>query len=194
MQRGEGGFTLLEMLVVLAVFGLLMVAITQAMRFAGTSRMMAAREEGWIGSIEPADRALRAMIGQMSPGDAAQTDPPMLGTPERMDFRTELADPTAPLGLAQLRVTLRHEGGALVALTAPAPHAHWIGPPPPAQRSVLIERLARVEFAYWDGGQWLTRWDKSELPRLVRVRVVFPPGDPRHWPDVIAAPVRQLSN
>jgi len=29
------------------------------------------------------------------------------------------------------------------------------------------------------------------LPRLIRVRLEFPPNDPRHWPDIIASPMRE---
>jgi hypothetical protein len=70
-------------------------------------------------------------------------------------------------------------------------------PNPEGQRGmqeVLIENISRIEWNYFDApcgatGAWRDTWqDRHELPALVRARVVFPPGDPRQWPDLIVAP------
>jgi general secretion pathway protein J len=62
------------------------------------------------------------------------------------------------------------------------------------EREVLVENVARAEWDYFDvpcgaPAAWRTTWQgRHELPALVRVRVVFPEGDPRQWPDLIVAP------
>jgi general secretion pathway protein J len=187
----RNGFTLLEMLVVLAVFGLLMVTVTEAMRFAGTASQMSGKATGWIGQIEPADRALRQMIEQIRPRAEDDTNPPLDGTAGSMSFRTELSDPSLALGHSQARVMLRIEAGRLIAQTQPAPNATRIGAPPPVHVTVLVDRLANVRFAYWDGAHWHDEWAQDSLPQLIRIRLRFPQDDPRHWPDIIASPLRE---
>jgi len=191
-MRRDQGFTLLEMLVVLAVFGLLMVAVTEGMRFAGRTSQVADQSLTWVNQMEPADRSLRAMIEQIRPQETLETDPALVGGPQSMSFRTELSDPTLALGHAQAVILLRFEGrDRLVARSQPAPHAIWIGPPPPTRETVLVDRLDGGSFAYWDGSHWLDSWNRDGLPHLIRIRLEFPQGDGRHWPDIIASPMRE---
>jgi len=188
----RNGFTLLEMLVVLAVFGLLMLTVTEGMRFAGRASEIAGQSLAWTEQIEPADRSLRAMLEQIRPQGALETNPALVGSADTMSFQAEISDPSLELGHAQANVELAFEGGdRLAARTQPAPHATWIGPPAPVRSTVLVDRLAGGSFAYWDGAHWLDRWDQDGLPRLIRVRLEFPPNDPRHWPDIIASPMRE---
>ena len=190
MQRN--GFTLLEMLVVLAVFGLLMVTVTEGMRFAGQASQIATKTLDWNNQIEPADRALRSMIEQIRPQGTLETNPALTGGPDQMAFLTELSDPSLALGHAQALIDLRFDASQnLVARSQPSPHATWIGPPAPVRKTVLVDRLAGGSFAYWDGSHWLSQWNQDGLPRLVRIRLRFPAGDARHWPDIIAAPLRE---
>jgi len=192
----RNGFTLLEMLVVLAVFGLLMVAITEGMRFAGTASQLAAKSLAWTNQIEPADRALRTMLEQIRPQETLETTAALDSTADSMSFRGEIYDPSLALGHAQVNVTLNLSGDeadekSLVVTTQPSPHAQWIGPAPPVRKTVLLDRLAGCEFAYWDGAHWLDQWHQDGLPQLIRVRLLFPDGDSRHWPDIIASPMRE---
>jgi general secretion pathway protein J len=64
-----------------------------------------------------------------------------------------------------------------------------------SSRSVLLHAIAAVDFAYygrWEEGrlpQWHGDWDdRRGLPELVRLRVNFPAGDGRAWPDLFIAP------
>jgi general secretion pathway protein J len=56
---------------------------------------------------------------------------------------------------------------------------------------VLIARIAGVEWSYLDvagGDSWRAAWTGRRVPALVRLRVQFPPGDLRRWPDMVVAP------
>jgi general secretion pathway protein J len=63
-----------------------------------------------------------------------------------------------------------------------------------SEERVLIERVASLEIGYFGPENpnatavWWQQWQQQRaLPRLVRVRVGFPPGDPRIWPELIIA-------
>lgn len=87
---------------------------------------------------------------------------------------------------------MRLVGRRLTVLTAPYIHAELFGAPPAAEPIVLADRVARLDLAYAArGGPWVETWTADTLPALVRVTVVFPPGDARHWPPIIAATARE---
>ena len=69
------------------------------------------------------------------------------------------------------------------------------GDKPASTRSRLIANVESVELAYFGKDRsdkapvWHDQWkDQIALPQLVRVRVRFPSGDPRPWPDLVVAP------
>ena len=190
-MKRRNGFTLLEMIVVLAVFALLMVALTEGMRFAGQASQVGEKTLDWANQIEPADRALRAMIEQIRPPGVLESAPPLDGGSQSMSFKSELANPSAGLGHAQAAVDLSFEDHRLIARSQPAPHAQWLGASPPVRETVLVDRLDGVDFAYWNGSNWAGDWHQDALPVLIRIRLEFPAGDARHWPDIIASPMRE---
>ena len=58
---------------------------------------------------------------------------------------------------------------------------------------MLLTGVARLEFSYLQpaGGAaegWAEQWTEPYLPRLVRIHLAFPPGDPRQWADILAEP------
>ena len=61
----------------------------------------------------------------------------------------------------------------------------------------LMENVTFVELAYYGApdarrpAQWWDSWDGTQtLPTLVRLRLAFPQGDRRRWPDLIVRLVR----
>lgn len=65
------------------------------------------------------------------------------------------------------------------------------------KQAVLIEGIADVRISYFGQSQsaeepprWHDRWEAMPLPpALVSVRIAFPPGDRRFWPDLVVAPM-----
>ena len=101
------GFTLLELLVAVAVFGLLLAGLTQ-----GTLYVLRARqnEDGTFLAAAKSGtvyRVLRQMIAVMDPGDSL-TLPPFVGGRDKVEFVTVLPD--VAVGLPVRRV----EAGLLV--------------------------------------------------------------------------------
>jgi general secretion pathway protein J len=187
------GFTLLEVLVALAVLGFLMLGLSQGLRFGLTAWDSQARLLGRSGDLDVADRTLRRIVTQLVPTDDPQ-NPGLRGAAHSLEAVTVLPV-TAALPTRQASIALGVDrAGRLVLRWTPYLHARRLGPPPPASESELLRNLARIELGYWSteaGGAWLSTWTRMELPALVRIRLVFARGDPRRWPDIVAAPMRE---
>jgi general secretion pathway protein J len=185
--RRAAGFTLLEILVVLVVLGLLVATLARGVDFGlnawGRQTLaLAAR-----GELETVDRALRRLIEHMDPG-AAGWPATVAGGPHTLAFATDL--PAAPARQAEVALGVDRAHRLVL---------HWhprLAVAAAEQATTLLEGVERLELRYWrpggpgGGGAWLDAWQGQGLPGLVRLRIVFRPGDPRHWPDLIAAPMR----
>ena len=184
------GFTLLEVLAALAVLGLLLAGLAQGVQFGLRAWDLQARDVAWRNDIEAADRSIRLLIRRVRSGAELRDRPPVVGGPQGCELVTLLPQQAAGPAVARLEVDAGHR---LVLRWRPAPHVSWFGPLPPPQEAVLLERVERVEFAYWKdqpggGGGWQRGWNEPAAPALVRLRIIFPPGDARRWPDIVAAP------
>jgi general secretion pathway protein J len=183
------GFTLIEVLVALAVLGFLMLGLSQGLRFGLAAWDSQARLLARGGELDIADRALRRIVTQLVPTDDPQ-HPGLRGTATTLEAVTELPLAAAlPTRQASIGLGVDRAGRLLLRWT-PYLHARRLGPPPPAEESELLRGVARLDIAYWSGGAWLAGWARMELPELVRIRLVFAREDPRRWPDIVAAPMR----
>ncbi len=172
----EGGFTLLELLVVLAVLGFVVLGLAQGLRLGLVAWQRQGQAVGWREQMTSTERLLRHVLEQAEPNAPAGA-PPLLGTAGTLLFRSTLPGGVAAemaLGVdAEARLVLRWQPRA---------------PAPPQQR-VLLERVARLRLGYWaaDAG-WAEAWAHPALPTLVRVHVELPAGT-RPWPDILVRPM-----
>ncbi len=191
----QAGFTLLEVLVALAVLGVLLLVLRHGVAF---GVIASDTQAGVISDREERDaaaRVLRRLVEQMDPGTAMEPVRLDLG-PHALSFPTVL--PAAASASPQRGISaalLVDAEGRLVLRWTPRRHAAALGPPPPLQETELLRGVAGLDASYWrpspGTGSWLSQWSRPTLPALVRLRVVFPPGDRRHWPDLVAAPSRE---
>lgn len=188
----QAGFTLLEVLAAMAIFGLLLLALGQGMQFGLQAWRSQARTMAWPDEIEGLDRTLRRLVVRAVSTEEVQPGGPIQGGPAVLDVVARLArpqgDPPVPTE-ARLEVDAAHR---LVLRLLPHLNVRYASPPR-AELIVLAERVERIEFAYWQaapggGGTWLRAWPGPAVPALVRIRLRFPPGDARHWPDIVVAP------
>lgn len=192
-RRREAGFTLLEILVALVVLGFLMAGLAQGVRFGMQAWEVQTRKIAVGGDLDAVDRALRRLIEQADPGDPTE-DSPFAGSAHTLSLvtRLPLAAAGGPTRDAMVGVGI-DSGHRLVLRSASQPHAARLGVAPPATQTVLLDNVDYVNFGYWKGGAkpgWATSWGSPELPGLVRVSIGFRPGDGRHWPDLLAQPMR----
>jgi general secretion pathway protein J len=188
-NRRPNGFTLLEVVIALTVLGLLFVGLAQGVRFGLVAWSAEIRRTDGDDDLRTLDNTLRHVIEGMDPGD--DLNPARLvATGDWLDCITVLpyASGSAPSRMrATLRVNADHR---LVLRWSPSVHARRLRPQSATPTETeLLRGVSHIELAFWrPGGDWVSSWQRADLPALVRVRLRFPPGDSRHWPDIVAAP------
>jgi general secretion pathway protein J len=187
-----GGFTLLEILVALAVMGLLLVGLLQGSRFVLFSWETHIRLVERNADLDAVDRTLRGLIEHARPG--SEWEPLIFaGTAHAVTFISILPTPVAGLQMRRADVELVVDAAhRLLLLSTPHLHATRIGQPPQPLVTEILQGVERLELSYWpatEGEGWTQIWHDSAPPRLVRIRIVF--SDPGHppWPDILAAPM-----
>jgi general secretion pathway protein J len=192
--RQEAGFTILEVLAALSVLGLILLALSQGTQFGLAAWRSQSASSARHNELEAVDRTLRALIERTVSEDTMKNRGPLLGGIAGLDVVTVLPPraglPPDRTAEVRLEVDSLHR---LVVRWRPMPHAIWIGKPQLPSEDVLLRGVERLEIGYWQmapggGGMWLRNWTAADPPSLVRIRIVFPPGDPRRWPDIVTGP------
>lgn len=192
MARGDEGFTLVEMLVSLAVLSLAALMIVQGLEAGGQIRGRSRDSVAAVESVEAAQTLLRDRLERLRPitridGPDAVAD---LGGDERaFSFISLPLDAERP-ALARRYTLLRDDDDDLVLRSSADDGA---GAPRETDQ-VLMRNTRDLEIAYLDPGSgsppaWRADWfHKAAPPLAIRLRVAFPKGDPRDWPDMIVRP------
>ena len=202
MTARQRGFTLLELLVAITLLGVLMAALFGALRLGarvwetGEARLDASAR------VQVVQDFLRQQLGQTVPMSETTDD----SRPSRGMVFTGASD-----GLSFVSLLPAHLGGGAslmeLALRPPAADGEPVdlvlrlrslalGGEGPAraesEERVLIEAVESLEIAYFGADRpgaepiWWQEWrDQRSLPTLVRVRIGFPQGDRRRWPELI---------
>ncbi|HYP63996.1 MAG TPA: prepilin-type N-terminal cleavage/methylation domain-containing protein [Acidocella sp.] len=185
-DRREDGYTLLEMLVALVVFGLVMAGIAQSYRFGLTAWSAGEHNTTEPENIAALDAALTRIIEAAQPGS-------MIGTPNQLALTTTLPPGAGLPGLADAAILLQPDGTLILRY---APHAPGVPltPPPRPRIEPLLHGVTGFSTAYLVPAQnapaaWSSKWSGEKLPLLVRLHVRL--ADGRDWPDLIAAPADQ---
>jgi general secretion pathway protein J len=191
----QDGFTLLEVLATLVVLGLLMVTISEGVRVGLKAWALEGHTDQQAGKLETTDRALRQLIERALPTDPQAGDG-FFGNSHELSFATILPEGYGAPSTHEADVTLLVAPSHRLVLLWRPHFSRWIVSPPPPSAIPLVEGVQQLDFAYWQPatesqqGRWLSAWPTRSLPSLVRLRIVFPPGDARHWPDIVVAPMR----
>lgn len=192
------GFTLLELLVALGVFGFLLIALNNGVHTGLRIWNIQSREVSRTAELDATSRVVRTLLTEIPASPAATINPGSLpvaiafiGKTEQLAFVGNL--PTGLGGNRHADITLRLADSRFVLDWTPRRHA-LTASPMPARETEVLPGVERIEFAYWGRNSsdapatWLESWDGPGLPELVRFRLTFARGDPRRWPDLIVAP------
>lgn len=189
MSRRSAGFTLLEVLIALVVFGLLMAGLSQTVRFGLAAWHTEGRLSDSRGDLEAVDRTLRLIVQNLMPGDDTGR-PAITGTMDAMTGVSRMPTPDTGLAEAPVEVGLALSGNRLVLRWRPYIRAERLTPPPPPHETTLAANIARIAIAYWQPrGGWVTAWKQPNLPPLIRLRIEFRGENPPHWPEFILPPL-----
>jgi len=200
----ERGFTLLELLVAITLLGVLMAALFGALRLGtrvwetGEARLDASAR------VQVVQDFLRQQLSQTAPlaefaGDS-QASGTMLfdGAREGLRFVSLLPEHLGA-GTNLVEVALREPRRSgrptdLVIRIRRLDLPDDLQTDSDTEERVLIENIAGLELAYFGSERpdaeptWWQEWeDQPSLPQLVRMRVDFPDGDGRRWPELIVA-------
>ena len=188
-RRAAAGFTLLEMLVALAVFGFLLVGLSQTVRFGLTAWRQDARMSDGKTDLEAVDRVLRSVIENLVPGEDPAR-PSIDGSANSLTGVTRMRLPGSGSEPIRVEAGLAVSGKRLVLRWRPDHHWRPFGPSPRPAETELVGGVARLAIEYWRSpGLWVSQWHEPDLPLLVRLRVRFAGTPPPRWPDIVVAPM-----
>jgi general secretion pathway protein J len=183
------GFTLLEIMIALAVFGFLLVGLSQTVRFGLVAWQQDLRLSEEKVDLDGVDRTLRSVVENLAPqDDSGQTS--IEGTDSSFTGVTRLRVPGMGERPIPVDAGLAVAGHRLVLRWRPYRHAVPIGPAPAPAETELIGDVVRLGISYWrPPGIWVSRWHEPDLPLLIRFRLTFAGSPAPRWPDIIVAPI-----
>ncbi|WP_167858461.1 prepilin-type N-terminal cleavage/methylation domain-containing protein [Methylobacterium nonmethylotrophicum] len=186
-ESGEAGFTLVEVLVSLALCALVALLTLQTLQATGlisrAARRLEAQEE-----VHLVREHLRRAFADRAARRPGGPHPPFIGHPDRLVATVQANRDVARGSERQLDLgTAMGDDGLLLVETSGSVDA-------PGRPDLLLDRIAGLQLRYF-GAQgpdptprWATRWTRRDRPPvLVEVTVAFPPADGRRWPPLVLA-------
>jgi general secretion pathway protein J len=194
----EAGFTLVEMLVALALFSLIATLLFNNVRFGLKAWQIGSSQGELLARSAAAQDALRRLVGNAYPmlmaSDGNDPSIDFEGAHETMTFLGDAPVVTGGAGRFRFRLFPERKQDHTDLVISSTPELANPQEASMTTSSVLVADIDQVEFSYSRGGasseaRWSDSWSKpSNLPMLVRVRVTFRSGDTRLWPDLLIAP------
>jgi general secretion pathway protein J len=175
-SRSQGGFTLLELLIAVTILGLIVVALTGGVRFAGQAWQAQAKQSQRYGDLDAVQNVLRQLIASAKDfrGDAVS-----------LHFVGAMPEALARGGLYDIE--LRTLAGRLVLAWKP----HFRGQTADGvwNTATLAQGVSAFAFTYYvpPGGWQSTAANRNRPPALVRIALGF--DDSRTWPPLTIAPM-----
>lgn len=202
-KRRERGFTLLELLIAITLFGLIMALLFGGLRFGTRVWEAGAKNVGESAEIRVVQAFIRREISQVyagaSPVKGAGIRTAFEGAPKSMTFAALLPAHLGLGGFYLIGIGADGDGGEKRLVVTWRPIKLGIEEVPSegeVGKTVLVERISDVTFSYYGPNEqgllphWQDRWEEAEVPpSLVRVDVEFFDDDRRSWPDLVVAPM-----
>lgn len=199
------GFTLIEMLVALALLSLISLAMFQAYRFSQRALLQTTRVDAAVRDVAGAQRFLRRVLENAYPFETASTangpaERGLMGAAQGLQVTAPALAAEGSAGLYRFELSLSdgEKGELAVRWVQDRNGVPAIQTKKGAQREVILTGVQSLSIDYLQlvelgNGQieahWRDSWlDNATLPALVRVRLKFAPGDRRVWPELIVAP------
>lgn len=199
------GFTLIEIVVALALLAMVSISLFESLRFGQRTYEKVIRGGGAHWDVFAAQRLVRNLVESAYPEEPSQTGAVrrygLEGRKDRIVLTAPAPEAVGGAGLFRYEFSLRQNvaAGYDVLVRWWPDYAVDTGSVAASAQEVLIEKIVSLEWSYraapalndsgGGGDAWKNEWlDSQELPALVRLRVKFPDGDSRRWPDLVMAP------
>jgi general secretion pathway protein J len=196
-NRPDAGFTLVELLVALGLLSFLSVILLGSLHFGLKAWERGAVHADRIDHVALVQSFLRRAIEDAYPlfavDAATEGRVDFEGTDSSLRLLSSAAHALRSGGRSRLSLAaVQGRQGLDLVVTATPELASDDGA---LTRKVLLANIQSIALSYFGRGRadrepaWHDRWTgEVRLPQLVRIRVSFPPGDLRLWPDLAAAP------
>lgn len=191
---GDSGFTLLEMLVVLALLSLLLAVLTSTIYLGINARARVTAVTLDAQDFAGFRRIITEKLEYAYPewiSNAQSSNVDFTGTTAHLNFLGPALE-TQGAGFSRYDISLARENGHRAILLQTAYDEGGGGPP---LVSHFASGLAGLSIKYFgfprDGGAktWQSEWImRSTLPALIAIDVSFPKGDRRSWPEIVIHP------
>jgi general secretion pathway protein J len=188
-RHNEQGFTLIELLISLTLLGLLLMLLYGGLHFGVRAWERTTTQDEASQTQDIAQSLLRRELERIcvhlapTPADAPNAAPRIHfdGTQEHMRILAPMPDASGAQRCAPLALIVVPVGGLKTLMFSLRDGS---------RQTALLRKAQDIQFSYQqEGGIWRSDWrGQPRLPVLIRVRVTFPPGDRRFWPELFIAP------
>jgi len=193
----ESGFTLVELLVALALLGLISVGLFGGLRFGFRAWQQGSARTELSQHILNAQNFLRRIIADVYPqfigDDPTRGQVDFSGTATSLEFLASAPIALGHSGRMRYRLFVDRHGGLADLVMTARPELADPDARGATERRTLLAGMRAIELSYFGRmrsektAQWREAWSgQTALPQLVRIRV--PSDDARAWPDLVAAP------
>jgi general secretion pathway protein J len=195
----EAGFTLVELLVALALFSLLVTLLIDNVGFGLRVWRHGGAHAEHLQKDMIAQDLVRRMIGNIYPmlvgnGDT-QPKIDFEGTSDAISFLGNAPMVVSGGGRYRFKLFIERTPDRADMIISATPELANPQAPFSATRTLLLSDIGMAEFSYFGEGvkerreRWQDSWsERSDLPRLVRIRVTFRSDDDHPWPELLIAP------
>lgn len=190
------GFTLVELLIAIALFGLILTGLYSGLRMATRASDAGEAHATENDELRAVMGFLRFELGQVYPLVFTNEDEERVifeGEPDRLMFVARLPQHRGVEGAYQIFLLEDQDRLVLRYRLTKADHPYLFESRDVGKEVVLVPGVENVGFSYYGKrgrtARFYSRWDDPErLPKLLRMRI-RPKGRGVHWPDLIV-PIR----
>jgi prepilin-type N-terminal cleavage/methylation domain-containing protein len=180
------GFTLLEVLAVVAISGLVLAMLSKGLEFELTLVRHRASALTELIDFSSTEHALRGLVENLDPGLTHADPAQFYGAQHAVAFSTTLPAGAAVIRSAKVRIEVDRAHQLVLWSTAESAD--------PRQRprmAILMQNVARLDLAYWGRvgptDAWASTWTGDKPPSLIRFHIVPLDTSATRYPDIITA-------